>query len=77
MHVERGVLRHEIGLATSSYLDEPLAGEGAACQLVRHALHVQDADQIIELAVVHGQPRMRRLPQLIENVLPVLPDIDA
>ena len=51
--------------------------ERAARQLLRDALHVQDADDVVELAVVHGQARVRRLPQLVEQVFPVLVDVDA
>src|ERR1700716_1256325 len=56
----------------TKYDSRPLAVEGAAHQLVRHALHVQQADEVVELAFVHRQARVGSLPQLIEDVLPAL-----
>ena len=51
------------GLARRGDLDQPLAREGAARELLRDALHVQNADQVVELAVVHRQARVRCLAQ--------------
>ena len=64
LHVECRALGHEVGLAPARDLDEPLARELAAHQLVRDALHVQQADEVVELALVHRQPRVRGLAQL-------------
>ena len=38
---------------------------------------MQDTDDVIELAVVDGQARVRRLAQLIEQILPAVLDIDT
>jgi len=60
LHVERGSLGYEVRLAAARDLNQPLAVESAAHQLVRHALHVQQADEVVELAFVHRQPRVRK-----------------
>ena len=77
LHIEGGSLGHEVRLTAAGDLDETLAAQGAAHQLVRHALHVQQADEVVELAFVHRQARVRGLSQLIKNVLPALAHVDA
>ena len=74
---EGGSLRHEVWLAAARDLKQPLAGQGIACQLLGHALHVQNADEVVELAVEDRQPRVRSEAQLIENVLPAFGHVDT
>ena len=76
LHGERRAFGHEVGFARAGDLDQPLARQRVARQLLRHALHVQDADQVVELALVHRQARVRRLAQLVEDVFPVVVDVD-
>ncbi len=77
LDVERGLLRHEIRLPAAGDLQQPIARQRAPGELLRDALHVQDADQLVQLPVVNGQAGVRGEPQLIENVVPVLADVDA
>src|SRR6516165_7168025 len=76
LHRQCGTLGNEVRLAALRDLDQPLAREGAAHQLIRYALHVQEPDEVVELALVHRQSRVWRLAQLMEDVLPALAHID-
>ena len=73
---QRGAGRHEVGLARRRQLDQPLARERAAREFLRGALHVQDADQVVEFAVVDRQARVRRLSQPLEHILPLAGHVD-
>jgi len=76
LYGKRGALRDEVGLAALRDLDETFAAERAAHQLVGDALHVQQTDQVVELALVHRQAGVRVLAQLVEDVLPAVVHVD-
>ena len=77
LHVERGALGHEVRFAAARQLDQPLARQRAAHQFVGHALHVQQADEVVELAVVHRQSRVRRLASWSRMSSQLSPHVDA
>jgi hypothetical protein len=73
---QRRAFRHEIRLARACQLHQALACQRVAGQFLRHAFHVDDADEVVEFAVVQRQPRVWCLAQLVEDVFPVVLDVD-
>ena len=57
---ERRALGYEVGLACRGELAQPLVGKTAARELLCDALHMQDADDVVELLLVDRQARVRR-----------------
>ena len=55
LHVERRAFRHEVRFALPCELQQVLAIEVAACERARDLLHVQDADDVVEVALAHRQ----------------------
>ena len=44
---------------------------------MRDFLHVQDADDVVEIALADRQPRVRRRAQRVEDRVPVVADVDV
>src|SRR5512139_3749384 len=49
----------------------------AAHEHARHLLHVQDADQRLEVALVDGDASVPAVTQLLDDVVPVVGQVDA
>ena len=75
--VERGALRHVVRFARPGERHQFVAVELVAHQQPRDLLHVQDADQRLELAVVHRDARVPALADLFDDVVPVVLEVDA
>ena len=77
LRVQRGALRHVVCVALRRDFAHCLAGQPAAREFVRDALHVQHADQLVEFAFVNGQARVLCFAQALEDRAPVVVQIDA
>ena len=48
-----------------------------ACQFMHDLLHVQKADDAVDFALIHRQARVLTLPQLLQDPVPIIIDVDA
>ncbi len=77
LHAERRAFGNEIAFALARQLQQPLSRQVGACQRVRDLLHVQDADDVVEIVLAHRQARVRRRAQRVEDRVPIVADVDA
>jgi len=76
LRVQRRPFGNEVGFARPGQLEQPFPCQLTIRELVHDALHVQHADDVLELLFVHRHPRVRTRADLFEDVVPAVGDID-
>ena len=74
---QRCAVWDKVRFASRCEFNEFFTGQGTARKFLCGALHVQNADQVVEFTVVHRQAGMRRLPQPLQYIFPIARNIHA
>src|SRR6202012_5002601 len=76
LRIESCTGRNKIGFSRLCSIGQNSLIEMSAGQFMHDLLHVQQPDDVIDLALIKRQPRVLTLAQLFDDAIPVIVDVD-